>query len=96
MRVRALKKFEGLLDLERSAAENRDVYPKEGDEWEVSAERADILKSHGVVEIVEDKKENKKKEVEEEKPEEIITEEIITEPITEIKKTTKKKKTSKK
>lgn len=89
IKVRALKKFEGLLDLERSAAENREVYPKEGDEWETTAERADLLKSYDVVEIVEEKGKKEKKE-------EVIKEEIITEPITEVKKTTKKKKTSKK
>lgn len=46
MKVRALKKFEGIRDKERN------VYPKEGDVWEVSEERADFLKSHGVIEFV--------------------------------------------
>jgi hypothetical protein len=49
MKIRALKSFEGIKDLER------DVFPKEGDVWEVSKERADFLKSHGVIEIVEEK-----------------------------------------
>lgn len=49
MKVRALKKFEGIKDLER------DVFPKEGEIWEVSAERADLLLKHGVVELVEEK-----------------------------------------
>lgn len=48
MKIRALKSFEGIKDLER------DVFPKEGDVWEVSEERAEFLKSHGVIEIVEE------------------------------------------
>lgn len=48
MKIRALKSFEGIKDLERN------VYPKEGDVWEVSEERAEFLKSHGVIEIVEE------------------------------------------
>ncbi len=48
MKVRALKAFEGTRDKVRG------VYPKEGDVWDVSEERADFLKSHGVVEIVEE------------------------------------------
>ena len=51
MKVRALKKFEGIKDLERN------VFPKEGDVWEVSEERAEFLKSHGVIEYVEKEKE---------------------------------------
>ena len=50
MKIRALKSFEGIKDLER------DVFPKEGDVWEVSKERAEFLKSHGVIEIVEEEK----------------------------------------
>jgi hypothetical protein len=50
MKIRALKKFEGIKDLER------DVFPKEGDVWEVSKERAEYLKSHGVIEIAEEEK----------------------------------------
>jgi hypothetical protein len=53
MKIRALKKFEGIKDLERQ------VYPKEGDVWEVTEERAEFLLSHGVIEIVEEEK-NKK------------------------------------
>lgn len=49
MKIRALKSFEGIKDLER------DVFPKEGDVWEASKERAEFLKSHGVIEIVEEK-----------------------------------------
>jgi hypothetical protein len=48
MKVKALKKFEGIRDNERN------VYPKEGDIWEVSEERANFLKEHGVVEIIEE------------------------------------------
>lgn len=48
MKIRALKSFEGIKDLER------DVYPKEGDVWEASKERAEFLLSHGVIEIVEE------------------------------------------
>lgn len=48
MKIRALPKFEGIKDLERN------VFPKEGDIWEVSEERANFLKSHGVIEFVED------------------------------------------
>lgn len=50
MKVRALKKFEGIKDLER------DVFPKENDIWETSKERAEFLKSHGVIEYVEEEK----------------------------------------
>jgi hypothetical protein len=50
MKIRALKSFEGIKDLERG------VFPKEGEVWEVSKERAEFLKSHGVIEIVEEEK----------------------------------------
>lgn len=50
MKVRALKKFEGIKDLERN------VFPKEGDVWETTEERAEFLKSHGVIEYVEKEK----------------------------------------
>ena len=50
MKVRALKKFEGIKDLERN------VFPKEGDVWETTEERANFLKEHGVVEFVEEVK----------------------------------------
>lgn len=49
MKVIATKKFEGIRDAERN------VYPKEGDIWEVEQERAEFLESKGVVEIIEDK-----------------------------------------
>ena len=50
MKIRALKSFEGIRDNERN------VYPKAGDVWEVSEERAEFLKSHGVIEYVEEVK----------------------------------------
>jgi len=46
-RVRALKKFETIRDSERN------VYPKEGEEWITSKERAEILRENEVAEIVE-------------------------------------------
>lgn len=49
MKIRALKSFEGIKDIERG------VYPKEGDIWEVDEERANFLKGHGVIEFVEEK-----------------------------------------
>lgn len=61
VKVRALKSFEGILDVERK------VYPKENDEWICEKERADYLLGHKVIEIVEEIKENKT-EVKEEKP----------------------------
>ena len=56
MKVRALKSFEGIRDLERSKIEGKDVFPKEGDIWETSEKRAKFLEKHGVVEIIEEKK----------------------------------------
>ena len=53
VKVRALKSFERIKDAERN------VYPKEGEIWEVEQERADFLLQHGVIEIVEEKKEEK-------------------------------------
>lgn len=53
VKVRALRKFEGIKDAER------DVYPKFGEEWVVSKERADFLLEHNVIEIVEEIKEEK-------------------------------------
>ena len=47
MKIRALPSFEGIRDNERN------VYPKAGDVWEVSEKRAEFLKSHGVIEFVE-------------------------------------------
>ena len=98
MKVRALPKFEGIRDLERTEKEGKDIFPKAGDEWETSEERAKFLKGHGVVEIVEEKK-DKKEEIKEEKEEVEATIEYSNEelkPKATIKKTTKKKKTSKK
>lgn len=46
-KVKALKKFEAIRDAER------DVYPKENEEWITSKERAEYLESNGVVEILE-------------------------------------------
>lgn len=77
MKVRALKAFEGTRD------KIRGVYPKEGDVWEVSEERGNFLKEHGVVEIVEENP-----EIEESKEEIEETEEKIE----EIPKKKKKKK----
>lgn len=54
MKVRALPKFEGIRDKERSQKEGKDIFPKAGDIWEVSEERANFLKEHGVIEIIEE------------------------------------------
>jgi len=69
VRVRALQRFEGIKDAER------DVYPKAGDEWVTSYERAEYLLSNAVIEIVEEikeeepkKEENVSRETKEEKP----------------------------
>ena len=62
VKVRALKAFEKIRDAERN------VYPKEGEEWICSKERAEYLVEHGVVEIVEEIKEEKKEAIKEEKP----------------------------
>ena len=48
VKVRATKKFEGIRDAERN------VYPKEGDIWEVEQERAEFLQGKGVIEILEE------------------------------------------
>ena len=67
-RVRALKRFEGIRDAERN------VMPKEGEEWITSKERAEFLEEKKVVEILEvieekkEKKVTKKVEKGEEKP----------------------------
>lgn len=94
MKVRALKSFEGIKDLERN------VYPKEGEIWETSEERASFLKEHGVIEYVEEVPEvenvekvklpkvNIKKIIESAKDDKEIVEPIKEKP--------KKKKTSKK
>ena len=46
-RVIALKKFERIRDAERN------VYPKENEEWITSKERAEMLQENGVVKILE-------------------------------------------
>ena len=50
VKVKANKKFEGIKDAERN------VYPKAGEEWETSLERAEYLEEKGVVEILEEVK----------------------------------------
>lgn len=62
VRVRANKKFVGIKDAER------DVFPKENEEWITSYERAQYLLEHEVIEIVEEIKpiEVKKEEIKEE------------------------------
>lgn len=47
VKVKALSKFEGVIDAERK------VEPKVGDEWETTKERADMLQEKGYVEIIE-------------------------------------------
>jgi hypothetical protein len=84
MKIRALPKFEGIKDLERN------VFPKAGDVWEVSEERANFLKSHGVIEFVEETPEL----TEEEKPYEAKI--VEAEKVEANQKPNKKKKTSKK
>lgn len=49
-KVKANEKFEGIRDAERN------VYPKAGDIWETSKERAEFLQSKGVIEIIEEEK----------------------------------------
>ena len=73
-KVKALKKFELVKDAERN------VYPKENEEWITSKERAEMLESKGYVEVVEivtekqevevshETKKEVKKEINEEKP----------------------------
>lgn len=87
VKVIATKKFEGIKDAERN------VYPKAGDEWVTTKERAEFLQSKGVIEIIEEIQPEKKIEVEE------IKEKKIEQPKEEVKvsknlnkKTTKKSK----
>ena len=77
-KVRATRRFEGIRDAER------DVFPKENDEWITSKDRAEYLQDKGVVTIIE----------EIEPPKEIKKEVTILEEPNEVekKKTTKKKK----
>lgn len=90
MKIRALPKFEGLRDNERTKKEGKDIYPKAGDVWEVTEERANFLKEHGVVEFVEETPEL----TEEEKPYEAKI--VETEKVEVKSKSNKKKKHSKK
>ena len=53
VKVRATKMFEGKYDGERSTPNNK-IYPKLGDEWVTSEERANYLVSIGAVEIIEE------------------------------------------
>lgn len=62
MKIRALKSFEGIRDNERSIEKGKDVFPKEGEIWETSEERANFLKEHGVVEFVEEEESTEVKE----------------------------------
>ena len=86
-KVKANERFEGIRDAER------DVYPKAGDEWETTKERAEFLQSKGVVEIIEEIQPKKKVEEEVEK----IIDKAYKKDVEEIlevgkKKTTKKNK----
>lgn len=83
MKVKALKSFEGIKDIERN------VFPKAGDVWEVSEKRANFLKNHGVVEFVE-------KEIPQIKNVEETIERIEESAKEEVEVKSKKKKTSKK
>lgn len=96
MKIRALKSFEGIRDNERN------VYPKAGDVWEVSEERANFLKKHGVIEIVEEEAKEQWTVTKEEdgnvhvRP--VVNNEIIDTPVEKVikPKSSKKKKYSKK
>ena len=96
MKIRALKSFEDIRDNERN------VYPKAGDVWEVSEKRANFLKEHGVIEVVEEETKEQWTVTKEEdgnvhvRP--VVNGEIIDTPVEEIikPKTNKKKKHSKK
>ena len=80
VKVRATKFFEGKYDNERSTQDHK-VYPKEGEEWITSQERAEYLKEAGAVEII---------EVIENKPK--TTCEIKEKPVKKTKKTNNTKK----
>jgi|GEM_PF-5792698 len=100
MKVRALPKFEGIRDKERSQKEGKDIFPKAGDIWEVSEERANFLKEHGVVEIIEEESKTdiieNEFEVKSEEVKELVNEKVQeTEEIVKTK-PNKKKKASKK
>lgn len=87
MKVRALPAFVGMRDLERTAKEGKDVYPKVGEVWETTKERAEFLKSHGVVEIIEEVVEEIIEELPISREEEPIVGEIMhdVQPSTELK-----------
>ena len=87
VKVKANEKFEGIRDAERN------VYPKAGDEWETTKERAEFLQSKGVIEIMEEIQPKKKVDEEVEK----IIDKAYKKDVEEIlevgkKKTTKKNK----
>ena len=77
-KVQALKKFEGVRDAERN------VYPKEGDIWETTKERAEFLEGKDVVKIIEI--------ITDEKPKEEIKTEVEKKPKTTRKSIAKKRK----
>lgn len=64
-KVQALKTFEGIRDAERN------VFPKEGDVWITSKERAEFLEAKGVVKIIEIITDEKPKTKEEDQAKEI-------------------------
>jgi len=83
-KVKANEKFEGIRDAERN------VYPKAGDIWTTTKERAEFLQSKGVVEIIkEEKKVEILPDIEDKPKEHPQVEKWIEEPR---KKTTKKNK----
>ena len=83
-KVKANEKFEGIRDAERN------VYPKAGDIWTTTKERAEFLQSKGVVEIIkEEKKVEILPDIEDKQEEHPQVEKWIEEPK---KKTTKKNK----
>ena len=84
-KVKANEKFEGIRDAER------DVYPKNGEEWITTKERAEFLQSKGVVEIIEEIKPKKKIEEEVEK----IIDKAYKKDVEEILEVGKKKTTKK-
>lgn len=85
VKVIATKKFEGIRDAER------DVYPKVGDEWVTTKERAEFLQSKGVIEIFkEEQKEEAKEDISKIEIEEDKNANKIE--IKAVKKTTKKNK----
>ena len=86
VKVIATKKFEGIKDAERN------VYPKVGDEWVTTKERAEFLQSKGVIEIIEkiQLKKKIKEEVQKVKDVDKTIEKIKESAKEEVKKSTKK------